>query len=184
MFFFNLLPVFFAFIQSVTSLASQFSWLVLHGLPLFFLLLFNKRKYCGFKAISQQKWLDMTWLYCANYGTALWKSNKSLGPMTRRSCSLHSTFSNKLCCPSCCWGHLISATSHWIQCTHCCFSIDTLVSFSLCLSLHSTCIPACACFKAFCVFSLHCELCTPESLRSAVWSYRYPALYINISFYL
>lgn len=50
----------------------------------------------------------------------------------------------------------------------CCFSIDTLLSFFHCLSFPPPCILV---FQAFCVFSLYCQLCFPESLRLAVWSF-------------
>lgn len=92
--------------------------------------------------------------------------------MTRRSC----TFWNEPFCPGCCWGCLISATSQGIQCALLFFSAHSSLFLLLqpCLCLFKKPL---VCFH----FSLNC---TSESLRSAVWSYRYAALYINISFYL
>lgn len=91
------------------------------------------------------------------------------GLITLRSC----TFLKYICYPNCCLCRVISAASHGIHrspmlsTTHSAFSPSTPPSSSSRAVL--------LCFKSFCVFSLQSELCTPESLRSAVWSYRYTA---------
>lgn len=40
-------------------------------------------------------------------------------------------------------------------------------------------ITLCSSSQIFCVFSLHCELCPPDSPQSAVCSYRYTTIYTN-----
>lgn len=93
----------------------------------------------------------------------------SSGLITMKSC----TFFKYIYYPNCCLCRVIAAASHGIHCsplystTHSAFSPSTPPS--------SGSLAVLLCFKSFCVFSLQSELCTPESLRSAVWSYRYTA---------
>lgn len=144
-------------------------------------MFFHKRKHFGFKATSKQTGLDMIWLYCANNCT------ECLGAMTKRSCTSHSTFSNELCCSSCCWGHLISATSHGIQCTLLFFSIDTLLSVSHWLSLPSLLVSLCVlvlepfvCFH-FIVNSVPLNLSVLQSGPMQVHRTLYQHLFLSVA---
>lgn len=86
----------------------------------------------------------MTWLYCANYGTSLHNSGKYLGPMTRRSCTLHTVAHSQTNYAAPTAVEAISSQQHHMGFNASCFfSTDTLLSVSHYLSLLSLLVFLC-----------------------------------------